>query len=171
LSFVHGELCDSFEILASKWRRCPKNEHIGPSNSAQRSVSEPSHPWHKRTVVKAYDEFDVHCDPPSDAFHETDEIRRDATLGHEVDERDRPILSIEGRLQDESIVEVTARYAGWLGARRDQPAPIIGASEQRREARATVKPRPAQPVDRAVSANKSGRSTIADDRVVLDPHG
>ena len=59
-----------------------------------------------------------------------------------------------------------ARPAGAISQR-----PCSGVAEQRGEARARVEARQAQPVDRAVAADQRGRLGVADERVVLDPHG
>ena len=55
--------------------------------------------------------------------------------------------------------------------RREQPAAVLGAAEQRGEAGARVEPGQAEPVDRARAGDERCRLQVADQRVVLDPHG
>src|SRR5260370_7569207 len=52
--------------------------------------------------------------------------------------------------------------------RRNEPAAVLSCPEQGGKARGRIKPRPAQPVDRAVAADQSCRLAVADQRIVFD---
>src|SRR5438046_6518632 len=46
---------------------------------------------------------------------------------------------------------------------------MLRAAEQRGKARTRIKARPAEPVDRAVAADKGRRLAVADESIVFDP--
>ena len=50
----------------------------------------------------------------------------------------------------------------------NEPSPVLGTTEECREAGARVKARPAKPVDRAVATDQCCGLAVANERVVLD---
>ena len=71
-----------------------------------------------------------------------------------------------------SRISVSARYCRltrkFSGFRRDPPAAVVGAAEQRGKTGIGIEPRPAQPVDRAVARNQRRGFAIADQGIVGD---
>src|SRR5260370_23949225 len=87
---------------------------------------------------------------------------------HEIDYRRRAGLSLEFGFEDQRARTIApCRADRWiLGG--DKPTPIIGFPEQGSKAGSRIKPRPAQPIDRAVAADQSRRLAVAYQRVVFD---
>ena len=87
---------------------------------------------------------------------------------HEVDESEGAVIRLEDRLEHERLGQVAALDALRLARRRDQPAAVLGTTEQGGEAGGRVEPGEAQPVDGARARDERGRAEIAEERVVLD---
>ena len=87
---------------------------------------------------------------------------------HEIDQRDRAVLGLEVRFEDQRVGAIAPRDLGVPVARRDDEAAVLARAEQRREAGIRVEARPAQPVDRAIAADQRGALAVADQRVVFD---
>src|SRR5205085_8445125 len=81
------------------------------------------------------------------------------------------VVRLEVSLEDERPGPIAARARADFAGRCNEPPPVDLVPEERREARGRVEPRQAQPVDGTVAANERGRLHIADQPVILDPHG
>jgi len=66
------------------------------------------------------------------------------------------------------VVEIAAFDPSSRLDRADQPAPVSGLTQQRREARPAVEARQAKPIDRAVASDQRCRAAITDQRIILD---
>ncbi len=75
---------------------------------------------------------------------------------------------VEDRLEHHGVADVAPLDPFDLGRRMEEPAPVLVATEQRREAGTPVEPGYAQPVDRTVARHQRDRFGVADDGVVLD---
>ena len=104
MPFIHRKRRNRFKVLAFYRRRRPQDKHIGSGNGVQRSVRKARNPRHERAIVKSNDEFHAHGHTASHALDETNEIRGDTSRWHEVNERNGPVFSLEGRLQDQGII-------------------------------------------------------------------
>jgi len=117
-------------------------------------------------VLEADHQLHAHDELPGFADHEPHQIGGAVAKRHEVDQPSGALLGFEARLEDQGVVAIAARDSELLRLRRDPPATVVRAAEQRRKARVGIKARPAQPVDRAVARHQRGRFTVPDQRVI-----
>jgi hypothetical protein len=80
---------------------------------------------------------------------------------HEVHDKDHAIGSLKTCLQDQSVAAITAVNAHGPVPRRNEPAAMLWPSEQGGEARIRIEARPAEPIYRAISADKRCRLAVA----------
>ena len=104
-------------------------------------------------------------------FDDAHDVRIQAARRHEVDDADAAVVGVEVELVHERPVAVAPLGALHVGGGREQPTAVALVAEERREACARVEAGEAEPVDRAVATYESGRLQVADEAVVLDPHG
>src|SRR5581483_12137337 len=97
---------------------------------------------------------------------DADDVGRLPARRHEVEHADGALVRLPGRLEDERVVEIPAADRAALG-RREQPASVLRAAEERGEAGAGVEAREAEPVDRAAALDERRGLQIAEERVVL----
>ena len=92
-----------------------------------------------------------------------------STGHHEVDQGHAALRRFEQRFQHQVAIAVFAGgRSGDGGGGRDQEPAMVLVTDQGGQAGATIEPRPAQPVDAAVAANKRRGHAVADDGVILD---
>src|SRR5262249_46530443 len=87
---------------------------------------------------------------------------------HEIDYRRRAGRGLEFGFEHQRAWTVAAFRAEYWILWGNEPAPVVSVPKQRGKTRGRIKPRPAQPIDRAVAADQSCRLAIADQRVVFD---
>jgi DNA-binding CsgD family transcriptional regulator len=78
------------------------------------------------------------------------------------------VRRFDARLEDQRVVAIAPRDPCRAIDRGDQPAAVLGTSEQRGEAGARIEPRPAQPVDRSGARHERRGLAVADHRVVFE---
>src|SRR6185436_8871245 len=86
---------------------------------------------------------------------------------HEVDQQSGAFRRDKARLQDQAVTAIASGDPG-LVAGRDDPAPLLVITDERREAGVRIEPRPAQPIDRAVTPHERRRFAVADQRIVFN---
>ena len=161
------ELRHRRQVLAARLDRRAQGQRVGAGHGEQRVV-EASHPGHYAAVVEADGELHAHRNAAAHPLHHAHHVRRNGARGHEVHQPHRSLVRLELRVEHERPLAVGARAAPDLALRRDQPASVALASQERGEAGRGVEARHAQPVDRAVAADEAGGLRVADERVVLD---
>ncbi len=144
---------------------------VRTGNAPQGLIVDPRHPRHRRAIAEAQHQFGVHFHAAAFADHQTHEMRAVAARRHEIDQRHRAIGGLEPRLQDQRVGAIAAGGRLDLALRRDQPATILVCAQQRGKAGVGVESRPAQPIDRAVAADQSGRAQITDQCIVFYSRG
>ena len=115
-------------------------------------------PTARRAVVEADRQVGRDLDLTAHALDDPDEDRVLLPRRHEVDDANRALGQLEGRLQHERVGPVPACYPLRLVSRREQPATVLGVPEQGREAGAGVEAGEAEPVDRPCRATRARRS-------------
>jgi len=75
---------------------------------------------------------------------------------------------LEFGFEDEGAGTIAPRHAERRMLWSHQPAAVIGFPEQGGKARGRIETGPAQPIDRAVTADQSCRLAVADQRIVFD---
>ena len=169
LACGHGELGDGGEVHASQRHVTGQQHEVRAGDGAQSgSVLQPRHPRHGRAVVEAEGEIEPHRHFTAAALDDTDQRGIAGGGGHEVDQCDAAVLGVEHGLQDQRAGTILAADPDRSIVRRDPPPPVVRLADQGREARRTVEPRQAQPVDRAVAIDQCSATAIADQRVILD---
>ena len=168
---MHDELRDRRQILTARVDRRAQAERVGPADRDQRLVVEPAHPGDDRAVVEPDHELHAHVDAPLHALDDAHDVRFRLAWRHEVDYPDTACRRLPFRLEHECPLAIAALGAGAAVDRRDQPASVVARPEQRREARAGVETRKAEPVHRARAADERRSLQVAEERVVLDPLG
>lgn len=73
----------------------------------------------------------------------------------------------ESRFEDVRAFEIASR-GGENVCRMKSPVTSDVQVEERREERRTIEPWPAEPIDGSVASDESGRTTVADDSVIVD---
>ena len=87
---------------------------------------------------------------------------------HEVDEPHDALVRLEHRLEDERVAAIAPTCAAEIAVRLKRPVAVLLRADERREARARVEARKAEPVDAAVAVDEGGALQVAEERVVLD---
>ena len=83
--------------------------------------------------------------------------------------RTAPVIGLPFGFEHERVWAVAAAALPGINARSDDPAAMVGVTENGGEAGAGVEARKARPVDRAVTSDECCRLQVADQAVVLDP--
>src|SRR2546427_671690 len=77
-------------------------------------------------VVEADRQLRAEMDAALDSLDDAHDVGRLAARRHEVeDTRDRAVLRLPDRLEDERVVEIATRARGGR-RRREEPAPVVG---------------------------------------------
>src|SRR5206468_5794997 len=171
LAFGDREVADAGEAFAVQLDVGSEDDHVRAGDGAKRAVVEARDPGHNRAIVEAEHQLDAHLDATALADDHPREIGGRAAEGHEVDERDRAGGGLELGFEDQRAVAVAPRDARIWIARRDLPAAVLRGPEQRREARAGIEARPAEPVDRSIPPDERRRLAISNEGIVLDASG
>lgn len=87
---------------------------------------------------------------------------------HEVDERGRSFSALEARFQDQRVGLVSPRYLGRPVLWGNEPSAMFRRAEEGRETSVRIKPRPTQPIDRAIATDQCSCLAVADKRVVFN---
>ena len=130
------------------------------------SVIDAPHPRDDVPVVEADDELRAHLHAAPDALDDAHDVRRTVARRHEVVDAHGAVVVLPRRLEDEGVTAVSTRRRA-AGRRREQPAAVLGVTEQRGEAGAGVEAGEAEPVDRTAAFDEGGGLQVADHRVVL----
>jgi hypothetical protein len=164
---LDNELADGREVFAAQRNRRRQQKHLRPSNRTQRAIIKPRDPGNGRAVIEPDDDLAAHAYPTFEPDDETNDVTTVAFRRHEVDQENASLACLESRLQDQSVASISSRcLRSFFG--RDQPTTILRIAKQRGKARIGIKSRQAQPIDRAVSADESGRLAIPYQGVVFD---
>ena len=166
--FAHRELSDRAHVLAAVLDRCAEGQRVR-AGDRDAGVRDPPHPGNRPAVVEANDELGDHVDVAAHALDDAHDVRRFPTRRHEVQHANRARVRLPFRFEHERAGAVAAAALPCVTARRDDPAAMVGVTEDGGEARAGVEARKARPVDRAVTADECRRLQVADQAVVLDP--
>jgi len=108
---------------------------------------------------------------PPDADDLTDDHRGTVPLRHAVHDRDGAGVRLEPGLEHERVVPVAPLDRARPVARREPPAPMLGAAQQGGKAGGGVEAGHAEPIDGAGARDERGGLAVADERVVLDGVG
>ena len=88
---------------------------------------------------------------------------------HEVNERHDPFGGLEARLQDQCFWPISPCYSCRLFLWGNEPSPMFRRTEESRETGVRIKPRPAQPINRAVATDQRRCFAVTDQRIVFNP--
>src|SRR5262249_42769043 len=124
-------------------------------------------PWYGRTVVKTNHEFSLKNHPAratDDNAHQVGAVCR----RHEIDDRRAAGISFEVGFKDEGTKAVTPIYADRRELWSDEPSTVLSRPKESGKARGRVEARPAQPVNRAVTADQSSRLAITDQDIIFN---
>ena len=173
LTLADFELRHRAHVLATVIDCGPQDRRMRAGDRPQAAVANSRHPRDDTPVIKPQHKFHPHQNrslPPDD---DADEIRTIVTDRHEIDERDGPVRRLEFGLQDQRTFAIATPNRHDCPDRSDAPAPVFRAADEGREAGTRIEPRPAEPIHRAVAADKGRGFAIADQGVVFDPsrHG
>jgi hypothetical protein len=123
-----------------------QRERVRPADGPQHPIDRP-HPGHDGSIVEADGQLHVHGDLSRDTLDNADEIGIAAARGHAVDEPHGSAIGLELRLEHERVAAIPPGHPADPSGRRDQPAAVIGAAEERRKTRGRIETRQTQPVD------------------------
>ncbi len=165
LEFGHG-----VQVLTAKRHGGAQADPVGAGHGLQRAVGIATHPGDDGAVIEAEDQLHAHPHPPALAHDKADQVRGRASQRHEVDERDDTLVGLEAGLEDQGARAVTPGDSGRAHG-CDQPASVLGAAQEGREAGAGIEAGPAEPVDRAVGPDQGRRLAVADQRVPFKVQG
>ena len=163
----HHEFRDRGQALTTNRHSRVQANRIGTRHGRD-AVARAAHPRHDGAVVEPDDQLGSHRDLAADALDQTNDVGIEATGRHAVGEPHDPGVGFELGLEHERPVAIPAPCLPHGVARGDEPAAMLGRSEQCSEARARVEPREAEPVDRPVAADQRGRLRVSDEGVVFD---
>src|SRR5579871_3643283 len=127
----------------------------------------PLHPGNVDAKAETDDQLHPEFYAATDAVHQADHIGGLAARRHEVDQRNLAAFRLELGFQDQRVIPVAARGSFDFVRGCDQPAAVARGAQECSEAGVGAKGRPAQPIDRAVTADERCGLTISDQRVVL----
>ena len=160
LASLDRELADRSEIFAVESNRGSHKQALRAGNRADRAVIEPVDPWHGRPVVEAHHQLSLKIHAPRSADHDPHKIGTVARR-HEIDHRCGSGLGLEFGFEDQRAGTIApCGTERWI-LRGNKPTPIVGFPEQGGKARSRIETGPAQPIDRTVAADQSGRLTVA----------
>jgi len=171
LAFPDGKIADGLEIVAVERHRRAQHNHVGTGDRARRVAVDARQPRHRLPVSEAQDEFAVQIDLAVLAGDHAHEMRVTVARRHEVGEHRAAGVGLEAGLEDERVRAITPRDPGVGVVGADQPATVIRRAEERREAGIRIETRPAQPVDRSVTADQGGAAQVSDQGIVFDTQG
>jgi len=113
----------------------------------------------------------VHRHSSAQTLDDPDQSRRPGPApGHEVDQPDGAVRSLEIRLEDQSPGLVTAGGAADVRGGCEKPSSVVRGAEQRGEARRGIEMWQARPVHGTVAPDQRRRLKITDESVVFDAH-
>ena len=170
LTLVDPELRDRAHVLAAGVRRGAEAEGVGAGegDAGVVLVRALAHPRDDAAVVEADRQLRSEANAALHALDDAHDVGRLPARRHEVeDTRDRTVVRLPDRLEDERVVEIAAR-ARRRRRRREEPAAAVRAAEERGEAGPGVETREAQPVDRAAAVDERSRLQVAQECVILD---
>ena len=162
------ELRDRRLVLSAHLDRGAEADRVG-AGGGDVSVVDTAHPGDDSPEVVPDHELRAHRDVALERLHDPDDVRELGPWRHEVDRAHRALVRLEDRLEYQRVGAVAARVASHRRRGCQQPAPMVGVAEKRREAGAGVEAGKATPVDRTLAAHERGRLKVADQRVVLNP--
>ena len=167
LPFSNGELRHRLEVLAARgyWRVQP--EAIGAGDRRDAAV-DALNPRDDRAVPEAHDQLHPHRHPATISHYDAKHVCALAVDGHQVEDGDAALLSLELGLQDERAVAVAAAHPLHSPGRRQQPAAVVRRPQQCGEGRIRVEARETEPIDRPVLGDEREAAEVSDDGVVLD---
>src|SRR5260221_7192919 len=145
-----------------------QRDEVRARNDAVRAQIGAAHPRDDGAVIEADEELGSHLDFAATSANDPQEIGSVVVRGHEVDQRDGAALGLEGRLENQGLVDVAATDFRHTADWRDPPAAEFGAAEYRGETGSGIEAWPAEPVDGAVDGDERGRLAVADEGVVLE---
>ena len=152
LAFAHGKFRHGFHILTFEFDRGGQFEGVRPCRDHQKFFHA-ANPRHDGAVVEAHDQFHPHRHRAAHALDDAHHIPTIIVNGHEIDHANPAARGLKLRFQDQRIVHVLAAHAFDVCLRREQPATLFGASQQRGKAGGGVKPRETQPIHRAIAGD------------------
>ncbi len=127
-----GEVGDGGEPFAVERHVGGEEERVGPRHRPD-APGRAADPGHHRAVVHANHELHAHGDRAPDALDLAHDHRRPGALGHAVHDGGGSGVRLEGGLQDERVVAVSA-------LRRARPRRAARASSARARARPAARP-------------------------------
>ena len=129
LALVDRELRDRAHVLAARLRGRAEAERVraGERDARVLLVLALAHPRDDAAVVEADRQLRAEVDAALDALDDADDVGRLAARRHEVeDARDRAVLRLPARLEDERVVEVAARARRRGATARASQRPLSG---------------------------------------------
>ena len=128
-------------------------------------------PRHGQAIIKSEHKFHAHFHAALDTAYAPDNVRVLSTRRHEVGDADLAFFREEVCFQHHAARHIAAlcfdNFVHWTNA----PAAVLRGPQQRGEARGRGKVRPAQPINRTLSAYQGGCLAITDHGVVFNPQG
>src|SRR5262249_32323350 len=124
-------------------------------------------PRNDGAVVETNDELHAHLDRAVDALDDAHDVGAPVFRWHEVHDANTAALPFELRVEDQSAVAIAPPPGARALCRRDEPAPVVFRTQQRREACRRVEPRDRRPVDRTVTTDERRALAIADECVIF----
>jgi hypothetical protein len=146
-----------------------KDHHVGPGDRLETAIIETGDPGNDGAIIETEHELGGHLHPSAAPPHDADEMAR-ALLPqrHEVDDVDASLRRLEGRFQDQCVGAIAAPDATGGVTRSDAPMSVVGTAEQRGKDSSRIEARPAQPIDRAGTADERRGLAVADQAVIFD---
>ena len=166
LAFLHRELRDRAHVFAARVCMRAEAQRIRSRDCKARVVGA-SNPRHDTAVVEADDKLRPHLDAAAHPLDDAHDVRRLAARRHEVEDAHDAFRCLPGRLEHHRVVEVSACRLAFAD-RCEQPAAVLGRSEQRGEAGARVEAGETQPIDRTATLDQRSGLQVPDERIVLD---
>ena len=168
-TLADAELADRREILAAQIDLGAQLQSVRARDRADAEIL-PPHPRHHAAVAEAHDQLGAH---PHLAAHALDDADQIDMLGivaarHEVDHERLAFVGLEAGLEDRRAGAVAAPGPPDLALRRDQPAAVLGRTQQGCKAGIRIEARQAKPVDRAVPPDQRPGHHVADEAIALD---
>ncbi len=130
-----GEFADMFHVPADEADRRAQHHHVRPGDGAKRFVLQFRDPGNDGAVTEPQQHLGAHVHAAALADNKAYDVRMRATRRHEVDQRCGAVTVFEPRFQDQRVVAIAPRDAGFRIARADQPAAMLGACQGARRSR------------------------------------
>ena len=125
-------------------------------------------PRHRRTVVKAQDQFHAHGHPTAKPDEMRTRSETDSRNGMKSTTRTAPLAVSKSVSRISDAVTIAPRYVELPRLRPISQRPVPRIPQQRRETRIGIESWPAKPIDGAIAPDQRSSPTIADERVVFD---